>query len=91
MPTSGGRCLPVPAIVAEYTAALRPSRLQVFNQACFDQGSMLLHSGEKTPNHPQFTPELLFKAANYPCELCFDLFLTHSHEDWAPSGLALSC
>ena len=41
--------------------------LQVFHKACFDQGGMILHSGEKTPDHPNFTPDPLFKAASYPC------------------------
>ena len=45
--------------------------MQVFNQACFDQGGMLLHSGEKTPNHTKFTHDPLFKAANYPCAFTY--------------------
>ncbi|KAI7844869.1 hypothetical protein COHA_001522 [Chlorella ohadii] len=42
---------------------------RVFHQACFDQGGMILHSGEKTPDHPNFTPDPLFKAASYPSYL----------------------
>lgn len=39
---------------------------KVFHKACFDQGGMVLHSGEKTPDNPAFTPDPLFKAAHYP-------------------------
>ncbi|PSC70577.1 hypothetical protein C2E20_6087 [Micractinium conductrix] len=39
---------------------------KVFNKVCFDQENVLLHSGEKTPNSPNFTHDELFTVKPVP-------------------------
>ncbi|EFN50995.1 expressed protein [Chlorella variabilis] len=39
---------------------------KMFHKACFDQENLLLHSGQKTPDHPNFTHDELFKTYPVP-------------------------